>query len=126
MKCKYAGIVVISVILIGFHPTSALSQTGEIVNIWAAEHPEDVRRVLRLWLVDPLDPEIGSALTRLLLIETNLVVSRADVPLYLSRADPDVKLPPQLLLMYLEYRGVQLAPKHLLVDQTFMIIGDGK
>ena len=101
--------------------SAALGQDGELTEMWVNEHAQVVERLIRAWLADPHDPAIDRATVRLVQLETYLEVSRADVRLYLPRINPEVSLPPQLLITYLEERGVRLRPRHLLVDRTFIV-----
>ena len=116
MRCLATMVAVAT--LIGLGRTPALAQ-HEMLEIWLAQHPQVVERIIRLWLEEPDDPDIEGETVRLLQLETNLMVRGADVPLYLPRINPDTSLPPQLLLLYLDAQGVQLGPRDLLVGRTF-------
>ena len=118
---RLAAIVAVAALL-GFGRTSVLAQGDRITEIWLAEHPRVVERILQLWIEDPDDPAVEGALVRLLQLETYLTPVHADLPLYLPRINPDASLPPQLLLLYLEARGVQLGPRDLLVNRKFLVV----
>ena len=119
MRCLATMVAVAT--LIGLGRTPALAQ-HEMLEIWLAQHPQVVERIIRLWLEEPDDPDIDGETVRLLQLETNLMVGGADVPLYLPRINPDTALPPQLLLLYLDAQGVQLGPRNLLVGRTFRVV----
>ena len=121
------------VLAVAASPVSASGQTHAIADGWVAQHPLVVERLVRLWLADPDDPEVDVALVRLLELElyllsdeTYLLSSDADVELYLQRVKPGVPEAPQLLLLYLEARGVRLAPPDLLLDRTFRVVDGGR
>ena len=113
--------IIAALALTGFFPAAALGQDSGLTEIWVAEHAQVVERLVRTWLTDPLDPDLDRDLVRLLQLETYLEVSRADSRLYLPRLRPEVPLPPQLLVLYLEERDVQLRPRDLLIDREFRI-----
>ena len=121
------------VLAVAASSASASGQTHPIADYWVAQHPVVVERLVRLWLADPDDPEVGVGLVRLLEFElyllsdeTYLLSSDADVELYLHRVKPGVAEAPQLFLLYLEARGVRLAPAYLLLDRTFRVVHGGR